>query len=61
MDCQYLEADLILRQIIGDCRATEMVFSGEFLEPDQLFEIGLVDAVVSEEDVEATAAAKIAA
>jgi len=54
-------ADLILRQIIGDRRATELVFSGEFLEPDQSFEIGLVDAVVSEEDVEATAVAKIAA
>jgi enoyl-CoA hydratase/carnithine racemase len=54
-------ADIILRQIIGDRRATEMVFSGEFLEPDQSLEIGLVDAVVSTEDVEKAAVAKIAA
>ena len=53
-------ADLILRQIIGDRRATEMVFSGEFLEPDQSLEIRLVDAVVSSEDVEKEAVAKIA-
>jgi enoyl-CoA hydratase/carnithine racemase len=54
-------ADLILRQIIGDRRATEMVFSGEFLEPDQSLEVSLVDAIVSAEDVEKSAVAKIAA
>ena len=54
-------ADLILRQIIGDRRATEMVFSAEFLEPDQSLDIGLVDAVVSIDDVEKQAVAKIAA
>ena len=54
-------ADLMLRQIIGDRQATEMVFSGVFLEPDRLFKIGLVDAVVSAEDAETTAVAKIAA
>ena len=54
-------ADLILRQIIGDRRATEMVFSGEFLEPEQSLEISLVDGVVSAQDVEKTAVAKIAA
>ena len=54
-------ADLILRQIIGDRRATEMVFSGEFLEPEQSLEFSLVDAVVSLEDVEKEAVAKISA
>jgi enoyl-CoA hydratase/carnithine racemase len=52
-------ADLILRQIVGDRRATEMVFSGEFLEPDQSLEINLVDAVVALEDVQNEAIAKI--
>jgi enoyl-CoA hydratase/carnithine racemase len=54
-------ADLILRQIIGDRRATEMVFSGEFLEPEQSLEISLVDAVVAAEDVEKVAVDKITA
>ncbi|MGD8961714.1 MAG: enoyl-CoA hydratase/isomerase family protein [Desulfobacterales bacterium] len=54
-------ADLILRQIIGDRRATEMVFSGEFLEPDQSLEISLVDGVAPAQDVEKTAVTKIAA
>ncbi|MBW2487838.1 MAG: enoyl-CoA hydratase/isomerase family protein [Deltaproteobacteria bacterium] len=54
-------ADLILRQIVGDRRATEMVFSGEFLEPEQSLEFSLVDAVVSFEDVEKEAVAKISA
>lgn len=54
-------ADLILRQIVGDRGATEMVYSGEFLEPDQSLDIGLVDGVFSMEDVEKQAIAKIAA
>jgi enoyl-CoA hydratase/carnithine racemase len=54
-------ADLILRQLVGDRRATEMVFSGEFLEPDQSLEISLVDAVVAQEDVEREAIARIVA
>ena len=54
-------ADLMLRQLVGDRHATEMVFSGKFLEPDQSLEIGLVDAVVSAEDVEQEAVAKIVA
>ncbi len=54
-------ADLMLRQLVGDRHATEMVFSGDFLEPDQSLEIGLVDAVVSAEDVEQEAVAKIVA
>ncbi|MDX1708435.1 MAG: enoyl-CoA hydratase/isomerase family protein, partial [Desulfobacterales bacterium] len=54
-------ADLILRQLIGDRRATDMIFNGEFLELHQAYKFGLVDGVVSAEDVESQALAKIAA
>jgi enoyl-CoA hydratase/carnithine racemase len=54
-------ADSILRQIVGDRRATEMMYTGEFLEPEQAQQIGLVDAVFSPEDLEKEAVAKIAA
>ena len=53
-------ADLILRQVVGDRCATEMMFTGEFVEPDKAQEIGLVDAVFSPEDLEEKAVAKIA-
>jgi enoyl-CoA hydratase/carnithine racemase len=53
-------ADLILRQVVGDRYATEMMFKGEFVEPDKAQEIGLVDAVFSPEDLEEKAVAKIA-
>ena len=53
-------ADLILRQLVGDRRATEMTFSGEFLEPEQSLEVGLADAVYSVEEVENEAVAKVA-
>jgi enoyl-CoA hydratase/carnithine racemase len=53
-------ADLILRQLVGDRRATEMMYSGEFLEPEQSYSIGLVDAVVPAEILEKEAVAKIA-
>ena len=52
-------ADLILRQLIGDRCATEMMFNGEFLEPEQSHNIGLVDAIFPLEDVEKEAVAKI--
>jgi enoyl-CoA hydratase/carnithine racemase len=52
-------ADLILRQLVSDRRATEMMYSGEFLEPEQSYSIGLVDAVFSAEEVENEAVAKI--
>lgn len=54
-------ADLILRQIVGDRCATEMMFSGEFFEPQQAQKTGLVDAVFSAEDLEKEAVAKITA
>jgi enoyl-CoA hydratase/carnithine racemase len=53
-------ADLILRQVVGDRCATEMMFKGEFVEPDKAQEIGLVDAVFPPEDLEEKAVAKIA-
>ena len=52
--------DLILRQVVGDRCATEMMFKGEFVEPEKAQEIGLVDAVFSPEDLEEKAVAKIA-
>ena len=53
-------ADLILRQVVGDRCATEMMFKGEFVEPESAQKIGLVDAVFSPEDLEEKAVAKIA-
>jgi enoyl-CoA hydratase/carnithine racemase len=51
--------DLMLRQIVGDRSATELMFSGEFVEPEEAFRIGLVDEVVAPEDLEEKAVAKI--
>ena len=53
-------ADLMLRQIIGDRCATDMMFSGEFVEPEEAKAIGLVDDVFASEDLEEKAVAKIA-
>ena len=53
-------ADLILRQVVGDRCATEMMFKGEFVEPEKAQEIGLVDEVFSPEELEEKAVAKIA-
>jgi enoyl-CoA hydratase/carnithine racemase len=52
--------DLILRQVVGDRCATEMMFKGEFVEPEKAQKIGLVDAVFSPEDLEEKSVAKIA-
>ena len=51
--------DLMLRQIVGDRCATEMLFGGEFMEPEQAHGAGLVDAICSTEELEAKAVAKI--
>jgi enoyl-CoA hydratase/carnithine racemase len=51
--------DLMLRQIVGDRSATELMFSGEFVEPEEALRIGLVDEVVAPEDLEEKAVAKI--
>jgi enoyl-CoA hydratase/carnithine racemase len=52
-------ADLMLRQITGDRCATEMMFTGEFVEPQQAQKVGLIDDVFSPEDLEEKAVAKI--
>lgn len=51
--------DLMLRQIVGDRCATELTFSGEFVEPEEAQRIGLVDEVVAPEDLEEKAVARI--
>ena len=52
-------ADLILRQITGDRYATELMFTGEFVEPQQAQKIGLIDDVFQPEDLEEKTVAKI--
>ena len=52
--------DLLLRQIVGDRCATEMLFGGEFMKPEQAHSAGLVDAVCLPEALEEKAVAKIA-
>jgi len=53
-------SDLMLRQIVGDRAATEMIYQGEFIEPDKASKIGLVDEVLSQGKVENRALKKIA-
>jgi enoyl-CoA hydratase/carnithine racemase len=52
--------DLILRQVVGDRCATEMMFTGEFVEPGAAHKMGLVDAIFPPEDLEEKTVAKIA-
>lgn len=52
-------SDLMLRQIIGDRAATEMVYKGEFIEPEKALSIGLADEVLSQDKVESRAIEKI--
>ncbi|MEA3232914.1 MAG: enoyl-CoA hydratase/isomerase family protein [Thermodesulfobacteriota bacterium] len=54
-------ADLILRQVVGDRVATEMTYTGEFVDPDQAAARGLVDEIFSETDVETKAVEKVTA
>ena len=44
--------DLILRQIVGDRAATEVVYRGELIEPQAALGIGLFDAVFPETELE---------
>jgi len=53
-------SDLMLRQIVGDRAATEMVYKGEFIDPIKAGKIGLVDEVLSYDKVENCALQKIA-
>ncbi len=52
-------ADLILRQVVGDRCATEMMYKGEFLEPEAAEKSGLADAVFAPEGLEEQTLAKI--
>jgi enoyl-CoA hydratase/carnithine racemase len=51
--------DLILRQVVGDRAATEMMYHGQFLLSSAAAETGLVDAVLPLAEVEEHAVAKI--
>ena len=52
-------ADLMFRQLIGDRHATEMLYSGEFVTTEEAKKTGLVDDVVSPEEVEGKAIEKV--
>ncbi len=52
-------ADLMLRQLVGDRTATNMVYSGKFLSLDDAQKVGLVDVIYSPEEVEDQAIRKI--
>jgi len=52
-------ADGMLRQIVGDRAATEILYSGEFLQPEAAQQIGLVDEIFPVDEVEDRAVEKI--
>jgi Delta3-Delta2-enoyl-CoA isomerase len=54
-------ADMILRQVVGDRAATEMLFGGELMPVDEAARIGLVDAVLPEGELEQLALEKVTA
>ncbi|KIX11260.1 enoyl-CoA hydratase/isomerase family protein [Dethiosulfatarculus sandiegensis] len=49
------QADLILRQLLGDRQATEMLFTGEFVSTDKALLTGLVDQIVPDHEVDQAA------
>ncbi len=51
--------DMMMRQIVGDRAATQMIYLGEFIEPDKARAIGLADEVLSQDKVENRAIEKI--
>jgi len=51
--------DMMLRQIVGDRAATEMIYLGEFIEPDKARSIKLADEVLPQDKVENRALEKI--
>ena len=53
-------ADLILRQIVGDRAATEMLYLGELMSTSEAEQIGLVDEVLPQDEVEDRALEKVA-
>ena len=54
-------ADLILRQVVNDRAATEMLYGGDLMSVERAVRIGLVDAVLPEGDVEQQALEKTTA
>ena len=53
-------ADLILRQVVGDRTATEMLYHGEFMPLSDAKQIGLIDEIYPQETVEDQAVEKAA-
>ena len=53
-------ADLILRQLVGDRTATQMLYSGALMPATEAIEVGLVDETAPEESLEQKAIEKIA-
>lgn len=53
-------ADLIVRQIVGDRTATEMLYHGEFMPVSDAKQIGLIDELCAQETVEDRAVQKAA-
>lgn len=53
-------ADLTLRQVVGDRAATEMLYHGKLMPTVEAQEIGLLDEVLAQEEVENRALEKIA-
>lgn len=51
--------NLILRQLVGDRKATEMMYHGQFLSSSEAADIGLIDKVLPLDEVENQAIAKI--
>ncbi len=52
-------ADLMLRQIVGDRSATEMLYGGEYMVMSEAKNIGLVDEVMVQKELEERAVEKI--
>lgn len=52
-------ADIILRQLVGDRFATEMLYGGELLSADAAKDIGLIDLIAHEESLEEEAMNKL--
>ncbi len=48
-------ADLILRQIVGDRTATEILYGGEFMTTTDAKQLGLIDEIFPQTDVEGQA------
>ena len=44
-------SDHILRQLVGDRKATEMIYSGKMIPADQAFQMGIVDGLYPPEQV----------